>query len=78
MTSAGIGFDGFIKIPDRPLNFVPAKAGETIYLGQITCRILEDGSNTGISIQPDNPPQKETSLVTSPFLKKTTASAPSN
>lgn len=46
MTSAGIGFDGFIKIPDRPLNFVPAKAGETIYLGQITCRILEDGSNT--------------------------------
>lgn len=48
MTSAGIGFDGFIKIPDRPLNFVPAKAGETIYLGQITCRILEDGSNTGI------------------------------
>lgn len=47
MTSAGIGFDGFIKIPDRPLNFVPAKAGETIYLGQITCRILEDGSRTG-------------------------------
>ena len=50
MSSAGIGFDGFIKIPDRPLNFVPAKAGETIYLGQITCRILEDGSNTGIHI----------------------------
>jgi hypothetical protein len=47
MTSAGIGFDGFIKIPDRPLNFVPAKAGETIHLGQITCRILEDGSRTG-------------------------------
>jgi hypothetical protein len=47
MTSSGIGFDGFIKIPDRPLNFVPAKAGETIHLGQITCRILEDGSRTG-------------------------------
>jgi hypothetical protein len=47
MTSAGIGFDGFIKIPDRPLNFIPAKAGETIHLGQITCRILEDGSRTG-------------------------------
>lgn len=72
MTSAGIGFDGFIKIPDRPLNFVPAKAGETIYLGQITCRILEDGSNTGKPASPrpsPNPP-----LTTS----KITASAPSN
>ena len=49
MTSSGIGFDGFIKIPDRPLNFVPAKAGETIHLGQITCRILEDGSRTGMT-----------------------------
>jgi len=55
MTSAGIGFDGFIKIPNRPLNFVPAKAGETIYLGQITCRILEDGSRTGtLSIHLDS------------------------
>lgn len=50
MTSAGIGFDGFIKIPNRPLNFVPAKAGEVIHLGQITCRILEDGSRTGKDI----------------------------
>lgn len=52
MTSAGIGFDGFIKIPNRPLNFVPAKTGETIYLGQITCRILEDGSRTGMYHSP--------------------------
>nr|OQO17890.1 hypothetical protein B0A51_16144 [Rachicladosporium sp. CCFEE 5018] len=40
------GFDGFIKIPSVPLNFVPAKSGEIIKLGQITCRILEDGSRT--------------------------------
>jgi hypothetical protein len=67
MTSSGIGFDGFIKIPDRPVNFVPAKAGETIYLGQITCRILEDGSNTGMftghsTPQPstnNHPPQRQ-------------------
>ena len=36
-----------IPIPDAPLSFVPVKAGETIALGPRTCRILEDGSNTG-------------------------------
>lgn len=36
-----------IPIPEVPINFVPAKAGEVIHLGQLTCRILEDGSNTG-------------------------------
>ncbi|KXL49695.1 MAG: hypothetical protein FE78DRAFT_28022 [Acidomyces sp. 'richmondensis'] len=35
-----------IPIPEVPINFVPAKAGEVIHLGQLTCRILEDGSNT--------------------------------
>jgi hypothetical protein len=49
MTSAKTGFDGFISTPDRPLNFVPVKAGEIIHLGQISCRILEDGSRTGKS-----------------------------
>ena len=39
-----------IPIPDVPINFVPAKAGEVIKLGQLTCRIMEDGSNTGESM----------------------------
>jgi hypothetical protein len=30
-----------------PVNYVPAKAGDIIKLGQITCRVMEDGSNTG-------------------------------
>lgn len=30
-----------------PVNFVPAKAGDVIKLGLITCRVLEDGSRTG-------------------------------
>ena len=30
-----------------PVNFVPAKTGEVIKLGVITCRVLEDGSRTG-------------------------------
>ncbi|KAK7425515.1 hypothetical protein QQZ08_007956 [Neonectria magnoliae] len=29
-----------------PVNFVPAKAGDIIKLGVITCRVLEDGSRT--------------------------------
>ena len=31
-----------------PVNFVPAKAGEIIKLGLITCRVLEDGSRTSM------------------------------
>ena len=55
----GTGFDGFIPIPDRPLNFVPAKAGEVIHLGQITCRILEDGSRTGRNSHPCIPTYRQ-------------------
>jgi len=33
--------------PDVPIKFVPVKAGETLKLGTITIRIMEDGSNTG-------------------------------
>lgn len=33
--------------PDVPIEFVPVKAGETLKLGTITIRIMEDGSNTG-------------------------------
>ncbi|KAI8677586.1 hypothetical protein LRP88_12487 [Fusarium phalaenopsidis] len=32
--------------PDRPISFVPAKAGDIIRIGPIICRVLEDGSNT--------------------------------
>jgi mannose-6-phosphate isomerase-like protein (cupin superfamily) len=35
-----------MAMPRRPINLVPAKAGEVIKLGHITCRILEDGSRT--------------------------------
>ncbi|KAJ8110075.1 hypothetical protein OPT61_g6978 [Boeremia exigua] len=36
-----------MKMPRRPINFVPAKEGEILKLGHITCRIMEDGSRTG-------------------------------
>lgn len=35
------------QVPNVPVNFVPAKAGEIIKLGPIICRVLEDGSRTG-------------------------------
>ncbi|KAK3678696.1 hypothetical protein LTR78_001149 [Recurvomyces mirabilis] len=35
-----------IPIPEVPLSFVPAKAGEVLHLGPLTCRIMEDGSKT--------------------------------
>ncbi|WPH03426.1 Hypothetical protein R9X50_00630600 [Acrodontium crateriforme] len=35
-----------IPIPEVPINFVPAQAGEVIKLGPLTCRIMEDGSKT--------------------------------
>ncbi|KAI7373791.1 hypothetical protein KC336_g20339, partial [Hortaea werneckii] len=35
-----------IPIPELDINFVPAKAGEVLKLGPLTCRIMEDGSNT--------------------------------
>jgi hypothetical protein len=35
------------EIPQVPINFVPATAGETFALGQLTIRIMEDGSRTG-------------------------------
>jgi hypothetical protein len=36
-----------MEMPRRPINFVPAQEGEILKLGHITCRIMEDGSNTG-------------------------------
>jgi hypothetical protein len=35
------------EMPTVPVNFVPAKAGDIIKLGKITCRVMEDGSRTG-------------------------------
>ncbi|KAI8932837.1 hypothetical protein NX059_010320 [Plenodomus lindquistii] len=35
-----------MKMPRRPINYVPAKSGEILKLGHITCRIMEDGSRT--------------------------------
>ena len=39
---------GVVPIPDEKINFVPIKAGETFKLGPMTCRIMEDGSRTGL------------------------------
>ncbi|GAB7353834.1 hypothetical protein MBLNU459_g4203t2 [Dothideomycetes sp. NU459] len=33
-------------VPQVPITFIPATAGETFSLGPITIRIMEDGSNT--------------------------------
>jgi hypothetical protein len=41
------------QVPDVPVNFVPAKGGDIIKLGPITCRVLEDGSRTGIKAYTD-------------------------
>ncbi|KAI0124006.1 RmlC-like cupin domain-containing protein [Xylariales sp. AK1849] len=35
-----------LATPDRQINFIPAHSGETFKLGPVTCRIMEDGSNT--------------------------------
>ena len=35
-----------MPMPNRPINYVPAQAGEILKLGHVTCRILEDGSRT--------------------------------
>ncbi|KAK3209231.1 hypothetical protein GRF29_69g1160552 [Pseudopithomyces chartarum] len=35
-----------MAMPRRPINFVPAKEGEILKLGHLTCRIMEDGSRT--------------------------------
>jgi mannose-6-phosphate isomerase-like protein (cupin superfamily) len=35
-----------MKMPRRPINFVPATSGEILKLGHITCRVMEDGSRT--------------------------------
>ncbi|KAF2241185.1 RmlC-like cupin [Trematosphaeria pertusa] len=35
-----------MAMPKRPINYVPAKSGEILKLGHITCRIMEDGSRT--------------------------------
>ncbi|CAD0011712.1 unnamed protein product [Aureobasidium pullulans] len=37
------------EVPQVPINFVPATEGETFALGQLTIRIMEDGSRTGES-----------------------------
>ncbi|KAM4065035.1 cupin domain-containing protein [Hirsutella rhossiliensis] len=35
-----------METPTAPIKFVPVKAGETLSLGTVTIRILEDGSKT--------------------------------
>lgn len=38
-----------LDVPQVPVNFVPAAAGERFKLGTMTIRIMEDGSRTGES-----------------------------
>lgn len=49
-----------MDIPDRPVHFVPAKAGEVLKLGTMRLRVMEDGSNTGTKSIPSPvyPPQE--------------------
>lgn len=35
-----------MEVPNRPLSFVPAKAGDIIAIGSMKLRVMEDGSNT--------------------------------
>lgn len=51
-----------MAMPRRPINFVPAKEGEILKLGHLTCRIMEDGSRTG-SLLPLNLKKKLTRLT---------------
>ncbi|OKL62215.1 hypothetical protein UA08_02882 [Talaromyces atroroseus] len=39
-----------MEIPDRPVSFVPAKAGDVLTLGTMTLRVMEDGSNTDMRL----------------------------
>lgn len=41
---------GLVSVPDVDINFVPVKGGEIFKLGPITCRVMEDGSNTGMPL----------------------------
>jgi hypothetical protein len=36
-----------METPTVPINFVPAKEGESFMLGTVKIRIMEDGSRTG-------------------------------
>lgn len=65
------------SIPQVPINFVPAQAGDTFKIGVMTIRVMEDGSHTGNSLPstPFPPYHPESSFSTS---TQTTASAPSN
>lgn len=48
MSSAEVeGPPDFNSVPQVPIHFVQATAGETFSLGPLTIRIMEDGSNTG-------------------------------
>ena len=39
-----------METPSVPINFVPAKAGDSFHLGVITIRILEDGKRTDMRL----------------------------
>lgn len=41
-----------METPSVPINFVPAKSGDSFHLGVITIRIMEDGTNTGDAASP--------------------------
>jgi len=39
-----------METPSVPINFVPAKSGDSFHLGVITIRIMEDGSRTDMRL----------------------------
>lgn len=44
-----------MNVPDRPVSFIPVKGGETLTLGHLKLRIMEDGSNTGKLLDASQP-----------------------
>lgn len=39
-----------METPSVPINFVPARTGDTFKLGTLDIRIMEDGSRTGEAV----------------------------
>jgi hypothetical protein len=53
-----------METPNVPIGFVPAKSGETMTAANgIICRILEDGSRTGVALSQDELKYRELKLT---------------
>ncbi|GAD93874.1 hypothetical protein NECHADRAFT_41989 [Paecilomyces variotii No. 5] len=39
-----------VPVPDRPVSFIPVKGGDTLKMGHLRLRVMEDGSNTDMRL----------------------------